>query len=98
MADVRALDLVIVSDVHLGTRSCQAELLDGYLASIRPRRLVLNGDIVDLREWGKGYWPASPTRVADRLLDLARAGCEVHYVCGNHDALLRLIADRRLAD
>ncbi len=93
----RHVDLVVLSDIHLGTRSCRAEQLERYLDSITPRRLVLNGDIVDVREWGKGWWPAAHTRVVERFLALADGGCEVHYVTGNHDALLRLMTDRRVA-
>ncbi len=93
----RSVDLVVLSDIHLGTRSCRAEDLERYLDSISPRRLVLNGDIVDVREWGKGWWPAAHTRVVERFLALAAGDCEVSYVTGNHDALLRLISDRRIA-
>ncbi len=85
----REVDLVILSDVHLGTRSCKAEQLDRYLAGVRPRELVLNGDILDLREIRKGYWPESHTRVVQRVLAYAGEGSSVFYVTGNHDEVLR---------
>jgi UDP-2,3-diacylglucosamine pyrophosphatase LpxH len=85
----RDVDLVVISDVHLGTRSCKAEQLDAYLASVRPRELVLNGDIVDLRETHKRYWPAAHSAVVRRILALAASGVPVFYVTGNHDEALR---------
>jgi UDP-2,3-diacylglucosamine pyrophosphatase LpxH len=85
----RAVELVVVSDVHLGTRSCKAEQLDRYLAGLEPGEVVLNGDIVDLRETHKGYWPASHAAVLRRLMAFAEAGVPVHYVTGNHDEALR---------
>jgi UDP-2,3-diacylglucosamine pyrophosphatase LpxH len=80
---------VVISDVHLGTRSCRAEALDAYLAGIAPGELILNGDIVDLREAHKRYWPAAHSAVMRRILALAESGVPVHYVTGNHDEALR---------
>jgi UDP-2,3-diacylglucosamine pyrophosphatase LpxH len=88
-ATAREVDLIVLSDVHLGTRSCKADALDAYLAGVRPREVVLNGDILDLREIGKGYWPAAHTSVVQRILGFARAGIPVSYVTGNHDEVLR---------
>jgi UDP-2,3-diacylglucosamine pyrophosphatase LpxH len=85
----RDVDLVVISDVHLGTRSCKAEQLDAYLAGLRPAELVLNGDIVDLREAHKRYWPAAHSAVVRRILGFAAAGTSVFYVTGNHDEALR---------
>ena len=44
---LRKVDLAVISDVHLGTDGCQAEALLQYLDRLRPRVLVLNGDILD---------------------------------------------------
>src|SRR4051812_43747401 len=85
----RDVDLVVISGVHLGTRSCKAEELDAYLAGIAPAELVLNGDIVDLREAHKRYWPAAHSAVMRRILGIAASGVPVHYVTGNHDEALR---------
>ncbi len=85
----RAVDLVVLSDVHLGTRSCKAESLVRYLDGISPSELVLNGDILDLREIHKGYWPESHGEVVRRILAFADAGVPVYYVTGNHDEVLR---------
>ncbi|MBA2479729.1 MAG: UDP-2,3-diacylglucosamine diphosphatase [Planctomycetes bacterium] len=85
----RHIDLMILSDVHLGTRSCKAEQLDAYLSRVRPREVVLNGDILDLRELHKGFWPEAHTRVVQRILAFANEGIPVSYVTGNHDEVLR---------
>lgn len=85
----RPIDLLALSDCHLGTRHCRGEELAAYLAGIAPREVVLNGDIVDLRELSRSAWKRSHTAVVQRLLDWARAGIPVTYVTGNHDALLR---------
>ncbi|MBA3685002.1 MAG: metallophosphoesterase family protein, partial [Planctomycetes bacterium] len=88
----RSVDLAVISDVHLGTPSCKAEALLGYLDDLRPAELVLNGDIVDLRELRRGFWPAAHTEVMRRLLAFAADGVPVHYVTGNHDHVLRLFS------
>ncbi len=87
--DRRAVDLAVVSDVHLGTAACQAEALHAYLRSIAPRRLVLAGDIVDLWHLRSGAWTPAQTRVVRRVLKLASHGCEVTWLAGNHDGALR---------
>ncbi|MBK9762821.1 MAG: hypothetical protein IPO87_05530 [Flavobacteriales bacterium] len=55
----REVELVVISDVHLGTYGCRAEELLNYLRTIRPRTLILNGDIVDIWQFSKSYFPAS---------------------------------------
>lgn len=81
---------LFVSDVHLGTRDCQAALLASLLRRVRPERLYLVGDIVDLLAMRKrAVLPPAQQRLAARLLRLARGGCEIIYIPGNHDAALR---------
>ncbi len=81
---------VFISDVHLGTPDCQAELLAEFLDSLTCERLFLVGDIVDGWRLKKGWrWPASHDAVAQRLLAFAQAGVRVTYVPGNHDDRLR---------
>jgi UDP-2,3-diacylglucosamine pyrophosphatase LpxH len=79
----------VISDVHLGTKSCKAEHLLDYLHRIEPSELVLNGDIIDFREFRKGFWPASHSAVIQRILALAGSGVKVSYITGNHDEALR---------
>lgn len=88
---IRELDTVIISDVHLGTVGCHAaELLD-YLNSIKPKHLILNGDIVDIWNFRKFYWPESHMLVIRKFLQFIMEGVEVTYMTGNHDELLRKI-------
>lgn len=85
----RNVELVVISDVHLGTYGCRSEELLRYLASIAPKKLILNGDIIDIWQFRKSYFPESHLRVLKYILDLAYNGCEVVYITGNHDEMLR---------
>ena len=85
----RAVDIVVLSDIHLGTYGCRAKELLHYLSSINPRKLILNGDIVDIWQFRKSYFPDNHLRVLKYIFDLAYSGCEVVYITGNHDEMLR---------
>ncbi|MBB6341837.1 UDP-2,3-diacylglucosamine pyrophosphatase LpxH [Pseudomonas fluvialis] len=79
-----------ISDVHLGTRDCQAERLATFLKQYHADRIYLVGDIIDGWKLRGGiYWPQAHTNVIRRLLTLSKRGCEVIYVTGNHDEFLR---------
>lgn len=79
-----------ISDLHLGTRDCQAEQLAAFLKRYRPERIYLVGDIIDgWRLRGGMFWPQSHTNVIRRLLTMSKRGTEVIYVTGNHDEFLR---------
>ena len=52
----RNVELVVISDVHLGTYGCKAKELLRYLNSIHPKTLVLNGDIIDIWQFKKSYF------------------------------------------
>jgi len=84
----RTIDVLVLSDLHLGTYGCRAEELLHYLRSIRPRMVVLNGDIIDIWQFKKSYFPASHMKVLKRLMKLA-AKVPVYYLTGNHDEALR---------
>jgi UDP-2,3-diacylglucosamine pyrophosphatase LpxH len=86
---MRPVDVVVVSDVHLGTAASRAAELNAYLKTVRPGRLVLCGDIVDLWHLRKGAWSEAQTKLIRRILKLAAHGTPVHYVTGNHDAAMR---------
>jgi UDP-2,3-diacylglucosamine pyrophosphatase LpxH len=92
----RRVAVAVISDVHLGTYGCHAEELLRYLKSIRPKVLVLNGDIVDIWQFSKSYWPAAHMRVVRHLAGLAAKGTPIHYLTGNHDELLRKFNGTRL--
>ena len=84
----RKVELVVISDVHLGTFGCHAKELLLYLNSIDPRRLILNGDIIDIWQFRKRYFPKSHLEVIKKIIDLSANGTEVIYITGNHDDIL----------
>jgi UDP-2,3-diacylglucosamine pyrophosphatase LpxH len=92
----RMIDIVVISDVHLGTYGCHAKELLNYLKSIKPKQVVLNGDIVDIWQFSKRYWPKSHMKVVKLLLDWISKGIKVHYITGNHDEMLRRFVGFRL--
>ena len=92
----RRVQVAVVSDVHLGTYGCHAAELLRYLKSIKPKVLVLNGDIVDIWQFSKNYWPPAHMRVVRYLAGLAAKGTQIHYLTGNHDELLRKFAGLKL--
>lgn len=89
----RELDIVIISDVHLGTYGCHAKELLNYLKSINPRTLILNGDFIDIWQFRKHYFPKDHMQVIQRILKMAAKGTKVYYITGNHDDALRRYAD-----
>ena len=81
---------VWISDVHLGTRGCNAALLVDFLRAIEPETLYLVGDIIDGWRLKKGwYWPDAHNEVVRRILKMAHRGTRVVLVAGNHDEMLR---------
>ncbi|MBN8575897.1 MAG: UDP-2,3-diacylglucosamine diphosphatase [Cytophagales bacterium] len=93
----REVELVIISDTHLGTYGCHAEELLRYLKSIKPKRLILNGDIIDMWQFSKRYWPKSHMQVVKHITGLIAKGTKVTYLTGNHDEMLRKFAGFRLS-
>ena len=85
----RELDICVISDLHLGTFGCHAKELNDYLKSISPKRLVLNGDIIDIWNFRKRYFPKSHLKVVRTLLKMAANGVRIDYLTGNHDEALR---------
>jgi UDP-2,3-diacylglucosamine pyrophosphatase LpxH len=92
----REVDIVIISDVHLGTYGCHAKELLKYLKSIKPKILILNGDIIDIWQFSKSYWPEAHMKVVRRILKFVTDGIPVYYLTGNHDEMLRKFADMNL--
>ena len=80
---------MVISDVHLGTFGCRAEELMAYLSSIKPKKLILNGDIIDIWQFNQHYFPASHLRILKKIISMASKGTEVIYITGNHDEMLR---------
>jgi UDP-2,3-diacylglucosamine pyrophosphatase LpxH len=85
----RQIDLVVLSDIHLGTHGCRAEELINYLRTIRPKKIILNGDIIDIWQFKKKYFPKSHLKVIRMLLDFLSKGTKIYYLPGNHDEVLR---------
>ena len=85
----REVDIVVLSDIHLGTYACHATELLRYLKSIKPKAVVLNGDIIDVWQFSKRYWPATHMMVVKHLIGLIAKDVPVYYIPGNHDEMLR---------
>jgi UDP-2,3-diacylglucosamine pyrophosphatase LpxH len=85
----RDVDIVVLSDIHLGTYGCHATELLQYLKSIRPKAVVLNGDIIDVWQFSKRYWPATHMMVVKHLIGLIAKDVPVYYIPGNHDEMVR---------
>ena len=79
-----------ISDIHLGTRGCKADMLLDFLEHNDCDMLYLVGDIVDgwrlARSW---FWPKSHNEVIDAILRKAQSGTRVIYIPGNHDEAFR---------
>lgn len=85
----RKLELLVLSDIHLGTYGCKAKELLNYLKSVKPETLILNGDIIDIWQFSKHYFPNSHLKVIKYISTLLTKGTKVYYITGNHDELFR---------
>jgi len=94
----RSVDIVVISDVHLGTYGCHAKELLKYLNTIKPKTLILNGDIIDIWQFRKSYFPKSHLKVVKKLLDFSSKGTRVYYITGNHDEMLRKFSDTTMGN
>lgn len=94
----RKVEIAVISDVHLGTYGCHAKQLLTYLNSIKPKKLVLNGDIIDIWQFSKRYFPKPHLRVLKKIIDMASDGTEVIYITGNHDEMLRKFSDTHIGN
>ncbi|MHB8261491.1 MAG: UDP-2,3-diacylglucosamine diphosphatase [Bacteroidia bacterium] len=92
----RRVKLVVLSDVHLGTYGSHAKELLQYLKTIKPEILVLNGDIIDIWQFSKRYWPKSHMQIVKQITKMLAKGTKIYYVAGNHDELLRKFVGFRL--
>ena len=85
----RKLDILVLSDVHLGTYGCHAKELLRYLKTVKPKTVILNGDIIDIWQFSKRYWPKSHMKVVKHLMSWMSKGVKIYYITGNHDEMLR---------
>ncbi|HVC49972.1 MAG TPA: UDP-2,3-diacylglucosamine diphosphatase [Burkholderiales bacterium] len=81
---------IFLSDIHLGTRACQAGQLLAFLRAYESEYIFLIGDIIDLWAMSRSvYWPQSHNTVIQKLLRRARHGDKIFLIPGNHDEALR---------
>jgi UDP-2,3-diacylglucosamine pyrophosphatase LpxH len=92
----RSLEVVVLSDIHLGTVGCHALELVQYLNSIDTKILILNGDFVDVWNFRKYYWPEAHMLVLRTILTMMTNGTDVYYLTGNHDEVLRKVSSLQL--
>jgi UDP-2,3-diacylglucosamine pyrophosphatase LpxH len=86
----RHVRAIFVSDIHLGTRGCQAERLLEFLRTHHAEYLFLIGDIVDFWAMSRGiHWSTTQNTVVQKVLRRARHGEQVFLIPGNHDEALR---------
>ena len=86
----RQFRTIWISDIHLGTRGCNAGMLIDFLDHVDSETLYLVGDIIDgWRLKKKFYWPAAHNDIVWRLLKRAKRGAKVIYIPGNHDEVFR---------
>ena len=85
----RKIEILVLSDIHLGTYGCHAKELLHYLKSVKPKILILNGDIIDIWQFSKRYWPKSHMKVVKHFMTWLNKGVKVYYITGNHDEMLR---------
>lgn len=87
--EYRELEVSVVSDIHLATHASNAKKVLKYLKSIRPKVLVLNGDIIDSWRFSRNFFPKSHLKVIRQIIKMMERGVMVHYITGNHDEFLR---------
>jgi|TARA_Y100000296_G_scaffold87349_1_gene132499 UDP-2,3-diacylglucosamine pyrophosphatase LpxH len=81
---------VWISDVHLGTRGCNAQMLIDFLDHVDSDTMYLVGDIIDgWRLKKKFYWPPAHNDIVWRILKRAKRGTRIVYIPGNHDEMFR---------
>jgi UDP-2,3-diacylglucosamine pyrophosphatase LpxH len=85
----RKIDILVLSDLHLGTYGCNAKELLTYLDSIDPVKVILNGDIIDIWHFSKRSWPKYHTKVVQHFINWITEGKMVYYITGNHDEAMR---------
>jgi UDP-2,3-diacylglucosamine pyrophosphatase LpxH len=94
----RPVDVVVLSDVHLGSYGCRAKELVNYLKSITPNILILNGDIIDGWQFTKRYFPVAHIMVIKEIIQFITNGTRVFYITGNHDEMMRRYTDLQMGN
>lgn len=94
----REIQVSVISDLHLGTFGCHANDIVRYLKEINPKILVLNGDIIDIWQFRKKYFPPAHMQVIREILKMMESGTLVYYITGNHDEALRKYSGTRVGN
>lgn len=94
----RVVDIAVISDTHLGTYGCHSTELVSYLRSIQPKLLVLNGDIIDIWQFRKHFFPSSHMQVIKEIFGHLSRGTKIVYITGNHDESLRRYSGLKLGN
>ena len=94
----RLVEVVVISDLHLGTYASRAKEFAAYLKSIEPRLLVLNGDIIDGWQFSKRYFPPAHIAAIKEIFSKLSNGTRVVYITGNHDDAFRKYSDLELGN
>jgi UDP-2,3-diacylglucosamine pyrophosphatase LpxH len=90
VAGRRQYRTIWISDIHLGTRGCNAAMLIDFLDHVDSETMYLVGDIIDgWRLKKKFYWPAAHNDVVWRILKRGKRGTRIVYIPGNHDEMFR---------
>lgn len=90
MVSVKEFRTVWLSDIHLGSRGCQAGQLLKFLKSVQCEYLILIGDIIDLWAMKRSFhWPESHNAVVQQVLKMSKNGTKVIFIPGNHDEAMR---------
>ncbi|EDL49843.1 UDP-2,3-diacylglucosamine diphosphatase [Erythrobacter sp. SD-21] len=90
LGERRKYRTIWISDVHLGTKGCNAELLIDFLDHTDSETMYLVGDIIDgWRLKKKFYWPPEHNDIVWRILKRAKRGTRIVYIPGNHDEMVR---------
>jgi UDP-2,3-diacylglucosamine pyrophosphatase LpxH len=96
---MRRVRTIFLSDIHLGTRACQAERLLSFLRVHEAEQVYLLGDIIDFWSLRRGiYWPPLHNTFVQKMLKRARHQVKVVFVPGNHDEALREYAGNSFGD
>ncbi|MGK0388446.1 MAG: UDP-2,3-diacylglucosamine pyrophosphatase LpxH [Maribacter sp.] len=94
----REIDILVISDTHLGTFGSSALELLKYLRSVQPKLIILNGDVIDIWQFNKYYFPEEHTAVLQEIMYFATSGVPTYHTTGNHDDLLRRYTDFSFAN
>lgn len=94
----RQVEIIVMSDMHLGTYGCHAQEIVNYLQSVSPQFLILNGDIIDGWQFSKRYFPKVHLQVIQEIFTMLTNGTRVVYITGNHDEIFRRYTDMEIGN